>query len=104
MGRAERNKGKAAEREVAHIFAAHGWGDAKRSGDAGQPDGDLDHVEPFYAEVRRREQLALPAWIKEVEAECPKDLTPIIVFRRSRMAWQVCIALDSFLRHIRPPE
>lgn len=101
MGMSERRKGKAGEREVAKLFEAGGFSGAKRSGDAGQPDGDLDHVGPFYVEVRRRERLALPAWIKEVEAESPAHLTPIIAFRQSNMAWQVALRLEAFIEHIR---
>jgi hypothetical protein len=104
VGVSERNKGKVGEREVAALLA-EGWpeqfGAAKRSGDAGQADGDLDHVDPFFVQVKRRENLALPQWIKEVEAECPDYLTPLIVYRRSRMEWRADLQLAAFIRHIR---
>jgi len=97
VGRAQRRKGAAAEREVAEVFARHGFDLAKRSGDAGQRDGDLDHVGIFYVEVRRRETLAVPAWLREVASKCPPDMVGLLVFRRSRMAWQACLPLGQFL-------
>jgi hypothetical protein len=96
----KRTKGHNAEREVAKIFVAHGWDGAKRSGEAGQLDGDLDHTEPFYCEVRRRETLALPAWIAEVEGECPPHLIPLLIYRRSRMPWQANLPLVKLLQLI----
>lgn len=97
MGRGQRRKGAAGEREVAEIFTRHGFELAKRSGDAGQRDGDIDHVGIFYVEVRRRETLAIPAWLREVAAKCPPDMVGVLVFRRSRMAWQACLTLGQFL-------
>jgi len=97
MGRAERRKGANGEREVAGIFGRFGFELAKRSGDAGQRDGDLDHVGSFYVEVRRREALEIPAWLREIEAECPAGLIGLLVFRRSRMPWHVCLPLGPFL-------
>lgn len=97
MGKAERRKGAAAEREVAAIFREHGWPEAKRSGDAGQADGDLDHTGPFYVEVRRRETLAIPAWLREIEDECPPGKRRLLVFRRSAEPWHVALPLTDFL-------
>ena len=104
MGRSERRKGKVGELEVAKLFVANGWPQTKRSGDSGQLDGDLDHTHPFYTEVRRREQLALPAWIAEVEGECPPGLIPLIAYRRSHMAWQANLPLDALLNLVTPPK
>ena len=97
MGRAQRRKGGVGEREVAAIFREHGWPEAKRSGDAGQLDGDLDHTDPFYVEVRRRERLDIPAWLREIAEECPADKRPLLVFRRSREGWHACLPLHDFL-------
>jgi len=101
MGRSQRRKGADAEREVARIFGAHGFSKAKRSGDAGQLDGDLDHVDGFYVEVRRRETLAVPTWLREVREACPDHLIGLLVFRRSRMDWHVCLPLKQFLGLLR---
>jgi hypothetical protein len=97
MGRAERRKGATGEREVAGIFGRFGFDLAKRSGDAGQRDGDLDHVGNFYVEVRRRETLEILAWLREVAGECPPGLIGLLVFRRSRMPWHVSLPLGPFL-------
>jgi hypothetical protein len=104
MGRRERNKGKVGEREVVRALLAAGiparrlWEGQSMPG--GQADGDIEISLPsleVYAEVRRREKLALPAWIREVE-EKAGDREKAVIFRRSQEPWYVAVPLDFFIR------
>ena len=95
MGAASRRKGKANELAVAHAFQDNGWPDACRNTIDGQIEGDLLNV-PDYTEVRRRETLAIPAWIRECE-EKSGERDWALVFRRSREPWSVCVSLGHYL-------
>lgn len=96
MPRRERIKGKVAELEVVHAFDDAGF-PCRRSGDTGQIVGDLDGLPDLYVEVRRRERLDMPGWIREVADETPEGKVGVLAFRRSREPWHVCIGLEDFL-------
>lgn len=100
MGRASRDKGKAAERDVVNRFKARGirarriWEDQSKPG--GQVEGDIEIAVavPPYIEVRRRETLDIPGWIREIEGTRPERA---LIFRRSREDWHVAIPLDYYI-------
>lgn len=102
MAKASRDKGKVAEREVAGIFNVQGlpcrraWEDQSKPG--GQEDGDLvvGLPDPPYIEVRRRETLSIPAWLREVE-EGAGGRRHALIFRRSREPWHAAIPLDHYV-------
>ncbi len=98
MGRMSRTKGKVAERAVAELARANGFPNAKRTGDAQQVAGDIAGMPGLYVEVRRRETLNLPAWIREVEAEHPRGTLPLIAFRRSAEPWYGAVPLGSLFQ------
>jgi hypothetical protein len=98
-GKTSRRKGKTGELEVVHKFHAHGFNEAKRSGDAQQHEGDLTGV-PDYTEVRRRERQAFPAWIKECREESG-DRDWALWTRRSNEEWAVTIDADHYLELLR---
>jgi hypothetical protein len=93
--RGSRRKGQAAEREVAAIFTDAGI-PMRRSGAEGQLEGDLANDRNLYVEVRRRETLSIPAWIREVEQK-KGDRQGALVFRRSKEPWHVAIPLEDFI-------
>lgn len=96
MARASRDKGLAGEREVAAIFAAAGYsvrnlegqGDALAIGSNGR----LMHVE-----VKRHERLQLWGWLKQARDEAPKNVPPVVAFRRNHGEWYACVSLDDLL-------
>ena len=96
-GRGSRQKGKVGELDIVHAFQDAGFPEAHRNTIDGQVDGDIAKV-PDYTEVRRRETLAIPAWVRECEERCPEGRDWALVFRRSREPWTVCISLDHYLR------
>lgn len=91
MGRSQRQKGKKGELEVVHLARDAGFTDARRAGDAGQVDGDVGPIPGAYLEVRRREQLSIEAWAREVEAEAEargRGEVPVLIFRTSGQPWR----------------
>ena len=98
-GRSSRTKGASSERELAKIFRARGW-DAKRTPLSGgmHIKGDLITDIPFlHIEAKRQEKLAIPAWIRQSESDCPKGKIPSVVFRQSRQPWRIVVPLDHYL-------
>lgn len=100
-GRSSRRKGKAAELEIVHIARAAGFPEARRTGPTGQIRGDIDNVPPLYLEVRRRENLAIPSWAREVEAEAPAGQIPVVVFRRSQEPWRAVLPFGDLLELVK---
>jgi hypothetical protein len=105
VGRASRQKGKTGERQVVRRFIAKGipcrraWESQSLPG--GQTNGDLEIGEgtplKIYAEVRRRETLSIPAWLREIEERAPEGHQRALIFRRSREDWHVALPLDEYL-------
>lgn len=95
-GRTSRTKGKTGELEVVKRFKEWGWRQAARTQrGAPQTDGDISGV-PDFVEVRRRETLAVPAWLAEVR-EHAGDRPWALIFRRSNEPWTVAVDLDHYL-------
>ncbi|HZQ03703.1 MAG TPA: hypothetical protein VFA88_06770 [Gaiellaceae bacterium] len=89
MARAEREKGKRGELEVAAILRAHGFA-ARRDG---RLDADLVHdLDGYHFEVRRRERLDLPAWTRDAESAAAGRV-PVVAYRRSRERWYAVLPL-----------
>jgi hypothetical protein len=114
MGRMSRQKGKRGEREVVQRFIARGvpcrraWEDQSKPG--GQADGDLEIGEgtglvgTIYAEVRFRETLAIPEWLREIEAATDAvddGRFRALIFRRSREDWHVAVPLNDYIDLLR---
>jgi len=94
MPRAQRDKGKRGEREVAAVLREHGF----RARRDGRLEADLAHdVDGYHFEVRRRETLALPAWTRDAE-QAAEGRVPIVVYRRSGEPWRAVIPLDELAR------
>ena len=98
-----RNKGANAEREVRDILREHGF-DAHRDGQIwldDDPNEDLVHNIPgVHIEVKRRETLAIPAWLRQTEDDA-RGRVPWLVFRQSRQPWRVIVPLRFLLNMTR---
>ena len=96
MGKSQRMKGLEGEREVAAIFASHGYsvrnlegqGDALAIGSNGR----LMHVE-----VKRQERIQIGMWLRQATGEAPKNVPPVVAFRRNHGEWYACLRLDDLL-------
>lgn len=98
MGRASRTKGAVGERELARTIRAHGFA-CERTGRNGITSEDVTHDIPgVHLEAKRRETLAIPAWIRQAETDAPAGRVPVVAFRQSRQPWRVVVSLEEFLR------
>lgn len=98
MAKASRDKGKAGELEVAHVFQGQGFS-AYRTPNSGaffHAKGDINGVPGLHIEVKRAERLEIPSWLAQCEADCPELDIPVLVFRRSRDPWRVILPLEDF--------
>jgi len=96
-GKASRNKGAAAELEVAKIInEALGTDIHRNLGQARDGEDDIT-LGKYRWEIKRRETLAIPSWCRQVEACCKKGEVPIVCYRASRQPWRVVIPLDELL-------
>lgn len=80
-GRANANRGAAAERAVVAYLYAHGWPEARRSG-RGFPGSDILGV-PWTIEVKDRVRSSWPSWCAQALA-ARRGSEPVIVVRRTR--------------------
>jgi Holliday junction resolvase len=95
-----RSKGKMGEREIALLMRQCGYANARRSaqycGNTGEAP-DVVGVDGLHIEVKRREQIQDEVFIQQAEKEAKKGLVPVVMYRRSREKWKVCLRLDVFM-------
>ena len=95
MGRPSRQKGARGERDFRDLLRRHGF-TCERDG---SERGDLIHNVPgTHIEVKRRETLAIPTWIRQADADAPLGTVAVVAFRANRQPWRVVLAADEFLR------
>ena len=94
MSRAEKDKGAAAERELAGLLREHLGIDIRRKLGAARDGGhDLSGL-PVALEVKRCETLRLPAWWAQAwEQGVKANLPPALAYRRSRQPWRFRVPL-----------
>lgn len=97
MGKTERNKGAAAERELAKIFNDHGV--SAHRGYVQFKQSDVVGVPGIHCEVKRQETAKIWEWVAQAKREAIKRLDgiPVVFFRRNRSEWLVCQSLTSWL-------
>lgn len=93
-----RTKGKVGERELASILRSYGY-DARRGVQYSGLNGDADivGVDGLHIECKRREQITDEAHIQQAERDARKGEIPVVMYRRSREKWKVCIRLELFM-------
>ena len=95
-----RQKGKRGELELAQALRTAGYANARRSaqycGNTGEAP-DITGVEGLHIECKRREQIQDEAFIQQAEKEAKKGTVPVVMYRRSREKWKVCLRLDVFM-------
>ena len=97
-GRSSRQKGANAEREVVAILKERGY-DVHRVPHSGALEwmkGDVIGF-PAFVEVKRCEALRISEWCAKAEEQADGK-TALLIFRRSREPWRVCVLLSEFLR------
>lgn len=99
MGASERRKGAQAERELRRLLADELGGEVARNLDQTRDGGhDLVGVGRWAVEVKRCEQLALPAWWRQACAQADAvDLVPALAYRQSRKPWRFVVPLPAVM-------
>lgn len=93
-----RTKGKVGERELAKILQGYGY-DAHRGQQYSglQGDADVVGVDGIHIECKRREQIQDEAFLQQAERDARKGELPVVMYRRSREKWKVCLRLELFM-------
>ena len=95
MGKTQRNKGAAGEREIVHILIDHGiWA---RRGQCFDGEPDIVTGFPFHLEVKRQETTKIHEWMKQAVEQCRPGKRPAVVHRRSRDEWLITMRFNDFL-------
>lgn len=103
LGRYSKNKGKRAERELAHIFQEAGLVNVHRTaqfmGKTGQA-GDIEGVPFIHVEAKNVEKLNLRNAMAQSENDaeaCGKGEIPIVCHKKSRVPWLVTMNLTDWI-------
>jgi len=94
-----RQKGAAAERELAAILRDHGY-DARRGQQYAGANGDADvtGLPNIHIECKRVERLNLDAALEQSERDARAGEIPVVIHRKNRQSWRITMALEDFLR------
>lgn len=96
-GRMSRNKGAGAEREFAALVSAAVGVEVKRKLGQAREGGDDLQLGKFRFEIKRHENLAIMAWVRQIEACVEKWEVPVVAFRQSQQEWRCVIKLKDLL-------
>lgn len=98
-GKANRERGKRGEREVATLLKGYGY-DARRgaqySGKTGQ--ADVEGLPGIHIEVKRTERLSLYDAMEQSIGDAREGEVPIVMHRKDRKDWVVIMRADDFMR------
>lgn len=100
-GRTSRNKGAAAERELATMLSDQLGFAVKRKLGQARDGGDDITIGKYRIEVKRREALRLDEWCKQVEAASGAGDVPVLAYRRNGQPWRVVVPIDWFIEQVR---
>lgn len=102
-----KKKGSRSELEVAHILQDNGY-DARRTAQYCGNTGDASDVvglDGFHIEVKHQETLQLDKWWEQTTHDAKESGTiPLLVFRKNRQKWRVCLDFETFLQILRSKE
>ena|SRR6056297_3073823 len=97
MGKAQRNKGKAAEREFLNALSQALQLDYSLARNLQQSDGggaDCIAIPGLAIEIKRHETLRLSEWWQQTIEQADRlNAAPVLVYRQSRKPWSVCVYL-----------
>lgn len=103
MGKSQRDKGCAGEREFCFVWCELTGEELQRR--LGQErDGGADvHSElaNLAFQIKRTERLALHAALRQAIADCPDGMLAAVASRRNRDGWHVTMPLNDFAQLVR---
>jgi len=101
MGKAEREKGKRGERELARELRQHGFTNAHRSQQySGEGENSADIVDALpnvHIECKRVERLNISEAIAQAKRDAKSGNFPAVFHRRSNEKWLVTMPLDCWM-------
>lgn len=100
-GRAARNKGAAAERELATLLSNELGVTIKRKLGQSREGGDDIQVDNYRLEVKRREALRIDDWCHQIEAAAGPGEWPVVVYRRSGQPWRAVVPIELLIKAMR---
>ena len=100
-GKTSRNKGAAAERELATMLSDELGFAVKRKLGQARDGGDDIQIGKYRIEVKRREALRLDEWCKQVESASGTGDVPVVAYRRNGQPWRVVVPIDWFIEQVR---
>lgn len=94
-----REKGAAAERELAKILREHGFA-ARRGQQFSGANGDPDviGIPGIHIEAKRVERLNLSEAMRQSERDAREGETPVVIHRKNREPWLVTLSLEDFIK------
>lgn len=98
-GRGARNKGSAAEREVASILREY-YPNAHRGMVFYHEPDIVGGVPGLHLEVKRQERTDLRSWMNQSTEQAKPGEIPTVVHRRNREQWLITMNLKDFLIYI----
>lgn len=102
MGKMQRNKGAAYEREICKKLAEATGREVKRNIGQARDGGTDIPFGNFRIEAKRRRTLGtIEKWLKQSKDACPKDELPAVVARSDGGESMVILSLDTFLLLVR---
>lgn len=95
-----KNKGKRGELALVEALRTAGYANARRSaqycGNTGDAP-DITGVEGLHIECKRVEAFRDEVALQQAEHDAKKGELPIVMYRRNKEKWKVCIRLDLFM-------
>lgn len=99
MGKAQRDKGKRGERELANILKEHGF-DARRGQQFCGTSGDADVIglPNIHIECKRVERLNISEAMNQSKRDARENEMPTVFHRRNNEPWLVTIGIEDFIK------
>jgi len=98
MGKAEREKGKRGERELAKVLQKYGF-DARRGVQySGSPDSpDVIGLPGVHIECKRVERLNIDQAMAQAVHDSGEDEIPVVFHRKNQQKWLVTMRLEDWI-------
>lgn len=101
MGKSQRAKGAAGEREVCHLIRDSLGIDAKRNLSQTREGGCDIAVGPYHVEVKRRARIGqIYDWLEQAEESCQNGERSVVFCRADKKKWLVVMSAEEALRLI----
>ena len=103
MGKMQRDRGAAGERELAAKLKLYTGLDIRRRCRQHPGDSDVLGVDGWAIECKRTATLSLDPWWKQTIDQCREGESPVLMYRKDRHGWRVrCHLVDILERlHLR---